>query len=393
MKVAPDFAFLKDGIAYLDSAASAQKPRQVLDAMRKFYEDSYANVHRGGYERAERATKRYEDARKTVAKFINASPKEVVFVRNATEAINLVARSWGAKNVGKGTILLTQMEHHSNIVPWQILAEHTGAKLRYVPITKDGLLDRTALSAELKKKPKFFAVTHVSNVLGTINPIKELIAEAHKYGVPVLVDACQSAPHMPIDVKSCDADFLVFSGHKLYGPSVGVLYAKRQILENMPPFLGGGEMIKQVFTTHSSWNEVPWKFEAGTPSIAGAVGLAAAIDYVTKLGMNKIVKHQQELTTYAMSKLKKNSLVTIIGPKKRAGLISFTFGDMHAHDVATVLDHFMVCARAGQHCAQPLHDALGIPATTRVSFGIYNTKKDVDKFIKALGNAKEVFRL
>lgn len=395
INVKKDFPFFKKTkLVYLDSAATAQKPKVVIDAIKNYYEKHNANVHRGVYGLAEDTTQLYESARNKVAKFIGASQKEIVFVRNATEAINVVARSWGAANVKKGdVILLTQMEHHSNIVPWQMLAKAKGAKIVYVPITKDGEIDRTEFSLLISKKPKIFAFTHVSNVLGTINPAKELIAEAKKCGVTTLVDACQSVPHMKVDVKSLGADFLVFSGHKLYAPFVGVLYGKRELLEKMEPVFGGGDMIKEVTFNDAKWNDIPYKFEAGTPNIEGVVGLGAAIDYVNKIGMSKISAHEKKLVDYCYSQLKKNPLVEVYGPKKRAGVVSFNFGDMHAHDVSSVLDENGVCVRSGHHCAQPLMSVLKIPACARVSIGVYTSKDDVDKFLKALKKAKEVFRL
>lgn len=392
-KVRKEFPFFKTKRVYLDTAATAQKPQAVIDAITNTYK-KYANVHRGAYELAEELSEKYESARKTIAKFINALPKEIVFVRNATEAINLVARSWGEANISKGdTILLTEMEHHSNLVPWQMLAEKTGAIVKYVPITESGELDWNAAAHELKQKPKLFAFTHISNVLGTVNPAKELIAEAHKYDVPVLLDACQSVPHMLVNVRSLNADFLVFSGHKMYGPEVGVLYAKQHILEEMPPFLGGGDMIKGVTFDGFTTNEVPWKFEAGTPNIAGAIGLAAAVDFLEAIGMEKVWAHEQALVEYALARLKENELVTVYGPEQRAGVMSFNFGDMHAHDVSTVLDHVNVSARSGHHCAQPLMTKLSVPATVRISFGVYTTKEDIDVFLAGLVKAKEVFRL
>jgi len=395
INVKQDFPFFKKTKwVYLDSAATTQKPKKVIDSIKKYYESHNANVHRGVYSLAEETTQLYEFAREKVAKFIGANKKEIVFVRNATEAINVVARSWGAANVRKNDlILLTQMEHHSNIVPWQMLAKAKGAKIVYVPITKDGELDRKEFSRLISKKPKLFAFTHVSNVLGTINPAKELIAEAKKYGVTVLVDACQSVPHMKVDVKSLDADFLVFSGHKLYAPFIGVLYAKKELLEKMEPVFGGGDMIKEVTFVGAKWNDVPYKFEAGTPNVEGAISLGVAIDYINKIGMSKIAAHEKKLVDYCYSQLKKNPLVAVYGPKKRAGVISFNFGDMHAHDVSSVLDEEGVCVRSGHHCAQPLMSVLKIPSCARVSVGIYTTKDDIDNFLKALKTAKEVFRL
>jgi cysteine desulfurase/selenocysteine lyase len=395
INVKKDFPFFKKTkLVYLDSAATTQKPKKVIDAITDYYESHNANVHRGVYSLAEETTQLYELARSKVAKFIGANQKEIVFVRNATEAINIVARSWGAANIRKGdVILLTQMEHHSNIVPWQMLAKAKGAKLVYVPVTTEGELDRNEFFRLISKKPKLFAFTRVSNVLGTINPAKELISEAKKYGVTVLVDACQSVPHMKVDVKNLGADFLVFSGHKLYAPFVGVLYGKQELLEKMEPVLGGGEMIKEVTFSGAKWNGVPYKFEAGTPNIEGAIGLGVAIDYINKVGMSKIEAHEKKLVDYCYSELKKNPLVEFYGPKKRAGVVSFNFGDMHAHDVSSVLDEEGVCVRSGHHCAQPLMSVLNIPACARVSVGMYTTKDDIDKFLNALKKAKEVFGL
>jgi len=395
INVKKDFPFFKKTkLVYLDSAATTQKPKQVIESIKHYYEFHNANVHRGVYALAEETTQLYEKSREKVAKFIGANNKEVVFVRNATEAINIVARSWGAAHVKKGDfILLTQMEHHSNIVPWQMLAKAKGAEIMYVPITKDGELDRKEFSRLISKKPKLFSFAHVSNVLGTINPAKELIAEAKKYGVTVLVDACQSVPHMKVDVKNLGADFLVFSGHKLYAPFVGVLFGKNELLEKMEPVFGGGEMIKEVTFSGAKWNDVPYKFEAGTPNIEGAISLGVAIDYINKVGMKKIAAHEKKLIDYCYSELKKNPLVEVYGPKKRAGVVSFNFGDMHAHDVSSVLDEEGVCVRSGHHCAQPLMSVLNIPACARVSVGIYTTKDGIDKFLNALKKAKEVFHL
>src|SRR3990172_4900268 len=394
VKVRKDFPFFARGMVYLDSAATTHKPTMVLEAMRKFYEISNSNVHRGVNSLAEEATQAYEGARKKIAEFIGASPREIVFVRNATEGINLVAQSWGS-NIGKGdTILLTEMEHHSNIVPWQMLAKRVGAKVSYIPITENGELDKNSTLHAIQQKPKLFAFMHVSNVLGTVNPVKELIAEAHKNGIMTLMDASQSAPHMSVNVKELGCDFMVFSGHKMLAPfGIGVLYGRRELLEKMEPVLGGGDMIKAVTFEGSTWNEVPWKFEAGTPNVAGAVGLGAAVDYLKSMGMESVWKHEQELTRYAYDKMKKEDVVFLYGPEQRGGVISFNLGDMHAHDVSTVLDQQNICVRSGHHCAQPLMERLGVAATVRISFGPYNTKEDVDAFLAALQKAKQVFRL
>lgn len=389
-----DFPILKSKTVYLDSGATSQKPKIVLKTVKHFLETSNANVHRGVYQWSARATEWYEGARKTVADFIKAQPNEIVFVRNATEAINLVSRSWGDVFIKKGdVVVLTVMEHHSNIVPWQALAKRTGAHLAFIPITKEGNLDLAEAKKLLAKKPKLLTVTHVSNVLGTINPIKELVAEAHKHGTLVLVDACQSVPHMPIDVKDLDADFLVFSGHKLFAPSVGVLYAKKQLLDVMEPFLFGGDMIKEVSLEKATWNAVPWKFEAGTPAVPEAIGLAAAITYLKKIGMDNVAKHDAELIAYAYEKLKAIPGVTVYGPKTRSGVLSFNLGDVHSHDVATVLDESNIAIRSGHHCCMPLMNEMKIGACARISIALYSTKEDIDAFIKTLVKAKQVFKL
>ncbi len=394
LNVRKDFPFFEQGLIYLDSAATSQKPRFVLDAVREFYENNNANVHRGIYLLAEEATELYESARKTVADFIGADADEIVFVRNATEGINLVAHTFGDLVVGKNdAILLTEMEHHSNIVPWQLLAQRKGARVSYVPVTVNGELDFSAVKSALAQKPKIFAFTHVSNVLGAVNPAKEFIDEAQKHGVPVLLDASQSVPGMPVNVKELGCDFLVFSGHKILGPHIGVLYGKRELLKQMPPFLAGGGMIKKVSSQTSTFIEPPWKFEAGTFDVPSAVGLASAIKYLKNIGVENVRQHAQELIDYAFENLSNDSAVKIYGSKERLNLLSFNLGDMHAHDVAAVLDEFGVCVRAGHHCAQPLMDALGIPACVRLSVGVYNTKEDIDKFLFALKHAKKVFRL
>lgn len=394
MNLKQDFPILKQKAVYLDSAATAQKPLHVIKTLEHFYETTNANVHRGVYQWSAQATALYEGARKKVAEFIGAKPWEIVFTRNATEAINVVSHSWAGYNIKKGDrILLTQMEHHSNIVPWQQTAMWKSAEIDYIPITKDGTLDVVEAKKLLAKKPKILAITHVSNVLGTINPIKELIALAHQQGTLVLVDACQSIPHMPIDVKALDADFLVFSGHKLFAPSVGVLYAKEALLKSMQPFLTGGDMIKEVTLQGATWNDIPWKFEAGTPAVAEAIALGAAIDYLTAIGMDAIKKHDEELITYAYDELKKIPHLTLYGPKSRSGVISFNLGDVHAHDVASVLDEHHIAIRSGHHCAMPLMKILNVPATCRMSIALYNTKEDVDALVAALHHAREVFKL
>ncbi|QQG39269.1 MAG: cysteine desulfurase [Candidatus Woesearchaeota archaeon] len=403
LDVKKDFPIFKQKVngkplVYLDSAATSQKPIDVLNTLEEYYKEYNSNVFRAIHTLGEKATEKYEEARKKVASFINSSPKEIIFTRNTTESINLVVRTWGKANIKKDdTILLTEMEHHSNLVPWLMLAKEQNAKISYIPITEEGLLDIKKSQELISKKPKILALTHISNVLGTINPIKELIQLAHRNNVAVLVDAAQSVPHMKVDVKDLDADFLAFSGHKMFGPTgIGVLFGKRKLLESIEPLYGGGEMIKEVFYTHATWNDVPHKFEAGTPHIAGAIGLGAAIDYLQKIGMQNIFEHNQKLTEYALNKLKQVKGIKIYGPldsKLRNGVISFNLADIHPHDLSTVLDEEGIAIRSGHACAMPLHDKLGITASARVSFHVYNTFEDVDKLILALEKARKVFRL
>ncbi|MGZ3677418.1 MAG: cysteine desulfurase [Ktedonobacterales bacterium] len=384
-------------LVYLDSGASAQKPRQVLDAMVHFAQTSYANIHRGAYSLSEESTNAYELARKKVARFINArNVREVIWTRNTTEAINLVARTWADANLKPGdTILLTLLEHHSNIVPWQLAAQRTGAKVAYVPLTDEGELDMTALDTLLETtRPKLVAVTQMSNVLGTMPPVGEIIAKAHAVGALVLVDAAQSVPHMPVDVRALDCDFLAFSGHKMLGPTgIGVLWGRRELLEAMPPFLGGGDMIREVHLDGSTWNDLPYKFEAGTPSIIEAVGMGAAVEYLSALGMERVHQHEVALTRYAMERLAAVPDLHIFGPpvERRGGIVSFTLGDIHPHDLATLLDREGVAVRAGQHCAQPLTERLGVPATARASFYVYTTSAEIDALADALERARQVF--
>ena len=383
-------------LIYLDSTATAQKPRQVIEAQARYYRQDNANVHRGIHTLAERATAEYEKARLKVARFINAaSSKEIVFVRNTTEGLNLVANAWGRANLKPGDeVLITQMEHHSNIVPWQLVTQATGATLRYVPVTDAGELDFDALDDLLTERTKIFAFTAMSNVLGTINPVAELVAKAHAVGAIAVVDGAQSVPHLPTDVQALDADFLAFSAHKMLGPTgVGALYGKRALLQAMPPFMGGGEMIREVFMDHSTWEDAPLKFEAGTPAIGEAIAFGAAVDYLDALGMDWVHEHEQAITRYAWQRLSAVSGLRIIGPgpERRGGLISFTLADVHPHDVAAVLDMHGVAVRAGHHCAQPIHDRYGIPATTRASFYIYNTPEEVDVLVEALEKAKALF--
>ncbi|TMD59995.1 MAG: cysteine desulfurase [Chloroflexi bacterium] len=386
-------------LVYLDSTASSQKPRAVIDAMNVYYETYHANVHRGVYEISEQATAAMEKARVKVAHFINARhSRQIIFTRNTTESINLVAISWGGANIAKGDlIVLTEMEHHSNLVPWQLLAQRTGARLEFVPVTDDGLLRLDIYEELLRQQPKLVAFTHMSNVLGTINPAQEMIAQAHAVGATVLLDAAQSVPHLPVDVQALDIDFLCFSSHKMLGPTgIGVLYGKRDLLEAMPPFMGGGDMIRTVGLRQSSWNDLPWKFEAGTPAIAEAIGFGAAVDYLKALGMENVLRHEQELTHYAMEQLQAVPGLTIYGPEasRRGGVISFTLGDIHPHDLASILDQQVgVAVRAGHHCAQPLMVRFGLSATARASFYVYTIKEEIDILAQGLQQAIQIFSL
>lgn len=386
-------------LVYLDSTASSQKPRAVIEAISKYYETYNANVHRGVYEISEEATAAMEKARVKVARFINARQgKQVIFTRGTTESINLVAYSWGNEHIAAGdVIVLTEMEHHSNLVPWQLLAQRTGARLEFVPVTDDGLLRLDIYAQLLQQQPKLVAFTHMSNVLGTINPAQEMIAQAHAAGATVLLDAAQSVPHMPVDVQALDADFVCFSGHKMLGPTgIGVLYGKRELLTAMPPFMAGGDMIRTVGLHDATWNELPWKFEAGTPAIAEAIGLGVAVDYLNALGMENVRRHEQELTQYAMERLQAVSGLTIYGPEAawRGGVISFTLGDIHPHDLASILDQEAgVAIRAGHHCAQPLMECLHVVAMARASFYVYTVKEEIDMLVEGLQRAIQIFSL
>jgi cysteine desulfurase/selenocysteine lyase len=379
-------------LVYLDNAATAQKPRAVLDAMQRYYEHDNANVHRGVHALAERATAAYDQARETVRAFLNAaSTREIVFTRNATESINLVARAWGDANVHAGDeVVVTTLEHHSNIVPWQLLCERAGATLRAAPIDDRGELLMDDFARLLTPRTKMVAVTHQSNVLGTITPVAEMVAMAHRAGAAVLVDGSQAAVHMAVDVAAIGADFYVMTAHKLYGPmGVGVLHGREAVLEAMPPFLGGGDMISTVTFEGSTWNELPHKFEAGTPNVAGAVGLGAAIDYVRRIGLDAIGAHEAALLARATERLERVSGLRVVGTARRkAGVISFVMDGIHPHDLGTVVDREGVAIRTGQHCAQPLMDRLGIPATARASFAMYNTMDDIEALVAALGRAR-----
>jgi cysteine desulfurase/selenocysteine lyase len=384
-------------LIYFDNAATTQKPRAVIEALRRYYERDNANVHRGIHELSNRATAGFEAARARAAKFINArSADEIIFTRGTTEGINLVAQAWGSKNIKAGDkILLTEMEHHSNIVPWQLLAERSGAKLVYLPITGDiGLLDLSRLDECLTKEVKLFAMTHISNSLGTINPVADLCARARKLGITTLVDAAQSAGHRPIDVQEIGCDFLVLSGHKMCGPTgIGVLYGRQEVLEGMPPYQGGGEMILSVDFHQSTWKHAPHRFEAGTPDISGAIGLHAAMDYLDKIGRSNIAQHDQELGAYAYAALSRlKGGIRLFGPHiGRAGLVSFLLKDIHAHDVVTVADQRGVALRGGHHCNQPLMRKLGVESTARASFYFYNTTDEIDRFVGVLQEIQKFF--
>jgi cysteine desulfurase/selenocysteine lyase len=386
-------------LVYLDSAASSQKPQPVIDAVSRFYEESNANIHRGVYQLSERATALYEQARHIVADFINAAdPRECIFVRNTTEAINLVANAWGRANLNSGDlILVSEMEHHSNLVPWHLIAEQTGARIKAIPLTDDHTLDLDAYHQLLAMQPKLVAVAHVSNSLGTINDIPAIARDAHTVGAVVVIDAAQSAPHLPIDVQAIDCDFLALSGHKMLGPlGSGVLYGKLALLEAMPPFLGGGGMIRKVRVDGSTYADVPARFEAGTPAVADAVGLGAAVEYLQKIGLDVVQAHEKQVLAYAIEQMGAIPGVTLYGPNdltKRSGVLSFTVDSMHPHDVAALLDEESVAVRAGHHCNQPLMERLGVVATTRASFYLYNDQDDVDRLVAAVGRARSVFGL
>ena len=384
-------------LVYLDSAATSHKPRQVIDRMVRFYETENANVHRGLYELGEKATVAYEGAREACARFIGArSPRSVIFTRGTTESVNLVRFTWAKENVHEGDeVLVTEMEHHSNLIPWQLFCAETGAVLRHIPIDDDGAyLQMDRLEEFITERTKLVAVTLMSNVLGTINPVRKIADAAHAVGARVLVDAAQAAPHLRFDVNELDADFLAYSAHKMCGPTgAGVLYGREDLLEGMPPFHGGGEMIREVWADRATYNEIPYKFEAGTPNIAQAVGMGAAVEYLEALDMDAVHKHETELATYAIEKLTEFG-ATVYGPTDsadRGGVVSFNLQEVHSHDMATILDQEGVCIRAGHHCAQPLMRKLGVPATARASFYVYNTQDEVDILISALDKAKGWF--
>jgi cysteine desulfurase / selenocysteine lyase len=385
-------------LVYLDSGATSQKPRQVLHALHTYYEEHNANIHRGAHRLSDEATIAYEQARKIVAQFIHATlTEEVIFVRNTTEAINLVAYSWGLDNLIVGDVILsTEMEHHSNLVPWQEVARRTGARVELVRVTPTGDLDLADYKAKLRLKPKIVALVHVSNTLGTLNPISEMTKAAHKVGAVVLVDGAQAVAHLPVDVTALGCDFYAFSGHKILGPmGIGVLYGKKKLLNNMSPFLSGGGMISEVYTDHTTWNIIPEKFEAGTPNVAGAVGLAAAVTYLDNLGMEAVYTHDRDLVEYALTQLSRVDGVEILGTiniVKRVGSVNFNYTGVHAHDVATILDSEGVAVRSGHHCTMVLHNTLGVGASVRASFAVYTTRADIDALVAALTKVKTVFR-
>jgi cysteine desulfurase/selenocysteine lyase len=385
-------------LVYLDSGASAQKPRQVIEAMERFYSTSYGTVHRGVYELGREATELFEGARERIAAFVGWDPACSIYTRNATEAINLVAYAWGRGNVGEGDeVLITEMEHHSNIVPWQLLCEETGARLRYLSVSDSGELSLDELDAVLAEgRVKLVAFAHVSNVLGTLNPVSEMVRRARAAGAVTVIDGAQAVPQLPVELAAIDADFYAWTGHKALGPTVGMLHGRRELLKEMRPFLGGGHMISRVEREHSTWNELPWKFEAGTSAIAEAIGLGAAVDYLAEIGMESVRAHERDLTQYGLERLSEVEGIHIFGPTdldRRGGVISFAIDGMHAHDIAELCDREAVCVRAGHHCAQPLMRLLGVAATARATFQVYNSREDVDALVSALHVARQVFDL
>ncbi|HXX40434.1 MAG TPA: cysteine desulfurase [bacterium] len=398
-----DFPILKQRIhgkplVYLDSANTSQKPRIVLDTLVRYYEEYNANIHRGVYALAERATAEYEATRAKVARFLGAAePAEIVFTRNITEALNLVAHSWGRRHVGPGDeILTTEMEHHSDLVPWQFLAQERGARLRHIPFDDEGRLVLDDLDRLINERTKVVSLVHVSNTFGTVNPIAEISRRAHARGAIVVVDGAQSAPHRPVDVRALGADFFGFTGHKMLAPmGVGGLYGRLALLEEMEPFLGGGEMISDVWLDHASWNEVPWKFEAGTQSVGDTIALGAAIEYLQRLGMDAVAAHERDITAYAFERLRDVPGLRILGPTSgdRGGVISFSMEGVHPHDVAQVLDEEGVCVRAGHHCTKPLHRRLGIGSSVRASFYVYTIREEIDVLARSLLKVRSLFRV
>jgi cysteine desulfurase / selenocysteine lyase len=385
-------------VAYLDSAATSQRPRQVIEAMDRYQSESYAPIHRGVYELARESTEAFESARDRIARFVGWEPATSIFTRNATEAINLVAYSWGRENVAEGDeVLLTEMEHHSNIVPWQLLCESTGARLRYLSVDESGELSLDELDSVLAEgRVKLVAVAHVSNVLGTINPVAEIVRRARAAGAVTLIDGSQAVPQLPLDLSEIDADFYAWTGHKALGPTIGLLHGRRELLEAMPPFLGGGHMISRVERERSTWNELPYKFEAGTSAATEAVGLGAAVEYLDAIGMETVRAHERDLTAYALERLPEVEGITLFGPTDldhRGGVVPFAIEGIHPHDIAELCDREAVCVRAGHHCAQPLMRVLGVGATARASFQVYSARGEVDRLVEALRGAREVFGL
>jgi cysteine desulfurase / selenocysteine lyase len=398
-----DFPILKQRVhgkplVYLDSANTSQKPRYVIDALVRYYEEYNANIHRGVYAIAERATAEYEAARAKMARFLGAAePAEVVFTRNITEALNLVAHSWGRRHVGPGDeILTTEMEHHSDLVPWQFLAQERDARLRHIPFDDDGRLVLDDLDRLINARTKIVALVHVSNALGTVNPVTDIARRAHAHGAVVVVDGAQSTPHRPVDVRALGVDFFGFTGHKMLAPmGVGGLWGRRALLEEMEPFLGGGEMISDVWLDHATWNDVPWKFEAGTQNVGDTIALGAAVEYLERLGMDAVAAHEREITGYALERLREVPGLRILGPTTgdRGGVVSFVMDGVHPHDVAQVLDEEGVCVRAGHHCTKPLHRRLGIGSSVRASFYVYTIREEIDVLVRSLLKVRSLFRV
>lgn len=394
-KIRKDFPILNESV-YLDNGATTQKPSRVIDRVRSYYTGENANVHRGVYKLSQLATEAYEGARKTIGNFIGAEPEEVIFTRGTTESINLAAFSFAEPLLSPGDeILISHMEHHSNIVPWQMLCERTGAKLTIIPVSDSGEIEMDRFRERLSEKTRILSLTHISNVLGTINPVKEMISLAHNKGIPVLIDGAQAIARTKVDVKELDADFYAFSGHKMYGPTgIGILYGKKSLLDSMRPYQGGGDMIRRVTFEKTTYNDLPHKFEAGTPHIAGAAGLASAVEYMQKIGLENIEKYENQLLTYLDKRLAEIDDLKIIGKAaKRAAVLSFTLGDAHPHDIAHELSIHNIAVRAGHHCAQPLMNRFKVPATTRVSLGLYNTKEEIDLLVERLPEIREKFKL
>jgi cysteine desulfurase / selenocysteine lyase len=399
-RIREDFPILRQQVhgrplVYLDNAATSQKPQIVIDAIRNYYEHDNSNIHRGVHFLSERATEEYERARRTVQHFVNAADsREIIFTRGTTESINLVAQTYGRKHIGAGDeILVTAMEHHSNIVPWQLLCEEKGARLRVAPIDDRGELLVDEFEKLLGPRTKFVALPHVSNALGTINPVGQLVEMAHRYNAPVLIDAAQAAPHLKIDVQSLGCDFCAFSGHKVYGPTgIGILYGKAAVLDAMPPYQGGGDMISSVTFEKTTYNKLPYKFEAGTPNISGAIGLGAALDYVNGLGIDEIAAHEEDLLAYATAALSDLPEIVLIGTAPhKAGVVSFVMDGIHPHDIGTILDQEGIAVRTGHHCAQPVMQRFNVPATVRASFALYNTKQEIDALVRGIRKVREVF--